>query len=337
MDLRELLENENPKLHRYIENVRDAAGRILEKPLHHHYTDHSLRHSERIIGILNSLTEELMNSEGCLSVTEIYILLAAAYLHDIGMQDRRFIDDEEYSSIPPDKSYYEVYVEALERIRAQHHEFTHEMILDYLYERDGCVDLGLPRIPIVDEQVALVAKAHRKVNLNSLEDAIGDRGESIRSRLLAALLRFADELDIDHNRVYMGRLRLISPTIRSRYHWYLSYYVHAVQIQDEMITICYRFPPGCRGYEEIVAPLVEQPIRSKREELKSIFWPNRIRPEINTSIRQFSKLISRLPADVETFAREELCKQQQKLIDDMTSKMHSLSPEPLASEMFDAR
>jgi len=340
MDLKRLLYDEDPTLYRHIEDVRDAAEHILENPLHHHYTDHSLRHSERVIEILNILTEELMDSAQRLTTIEIYILLAATYLHDIGMQDRRSIPDTEYRNVQPDETYYDEYIAALERIRERHHEFTEQMILDHIFQRNDYVDLGLPRIPIVDEKVALVAGAHRKVDLSldSFEDVAGDRRNPTRPRLLAALLRFADELDIDHKRVYMDRLKLIRPPTRSRYHWYLSYYVHVVQMQDEMITICYRFPSGCRDYEELIEPLVDKPIRSKHHELVNIFWPNRVKSLINPiSKRQFSELIDPLPPDVKTLARKELSRLQQNELEKTTPPILSLSPDPLVSETFDAQ
>lgn len=333
MDLKTLLNDEDSKLHRHIQDIRDAAGHILENPLHHHYTDHSLRHSERVIEILNSLTEVLMGSAVRLSATEIYILLAAAYLHDIGMQDRQSIPDIEHGSVYPDETYYEAYIAALERIRDRHHEFTRRMILDYIFQNDGHVNLGLPRIPIIDEKVALVAEAHRKVDLshNSFEEIPDDQGRPIRPRLLAALLRFADELDIDHNRVYMDKLALINPPIDSRFYWYLCYYVHAVHVQNELITIWYRFPEGSLQYEKLIEPFVEDTIRTTRSKLINIFWPNRVRPEINpNSQRLFSPLVKPWSREVEKFAYESLARLKQE-------KVMLPSSDSLASEILDAR
>ncbi|MDH5508592.1 MAG: hypothetical protein OEZ02_15325 [Anaerolineae bacterium] len=87
MHLREHIDN---NMLRAINNVRDIAQEIWKTPKHKYYTDHSVDHSNRIISILDGLTSGIMNSEAPLSKNEIYILLAATYLHDIGMQNERY-------------------------------------------------------------------------------------------------------------------------------------------------------------------------------------------------------------------------------------------------------
>ena len=69
---------------RAVENVCEAAARIWSRPLHRHYTDHTVAHSERVIALLDGLTEGMMGTDKRLSGTEILVLLAAAYLHDVG-------------------------------------------------------------------------------------------------------------------------------------------------------------------------------------------------------------------------------------------------------------
>ena len=50
------------------------------------YTYHDVGHSERVIAKLEKLTSGLTSSERPLNKHEVFILLAAAYLHDVGMQ-----------------------------------------------------------------------------------------------------------------------------------------------------------------------------------------------------------------------------------------------------------
>jgi len=67
MDLRYWLEQKEPDLHRAVMNIRAAVEPLLERPLHRDYTDHSIKHSERIIEKLDDLTEGLMKSDVPLS------------------------------------------------------------------------------------------------------------------------------------------------------------------------------------------------------------------------------------------------------------------------------
>lgn len=356
MDLRNLLEQENPDLYRYVMDVRAAVEPILEWPAHPYYTDHSLRHSERVIEKLNGLTEALMKDpDHRLSTTEIYVLLAAAYLHDIGMQDQRHTKDMEW-------------------IREHHHELTREMIFEYLEQRNKFIKLGLPRISIIDRVVALVAEAHREVNLfqDSLDEFVHNTEvtynietiirtettrhgetvkytekiyntetkyttETIRPRLLAALLRFADELDIDHRRVNMDRLKLMQAPIDSYLHWYLCHYVSDVRIENEYITICYRFPKECSHYEVLITLLVERKIRDELKELKDIFRRNGVKSDVSRCLEvQYHRDLDPLPPEVEERAEAKKTRWYQEEIERLNQEMVRSRPAPLDLEIIDA-
>jgi hypothetical protein len=213
------------------------------------------------------------------------------------------------------------------------------MIRSYLAESGDYIMLGLPRLSSVDETVALVAEAHREVDLSettfneyylTLETTVetkftvnsnagsdqtkilcisDSRMEKVRPRLLAALLRFADELDIDHRRVYMDRLKLMKATSYSHLRWCLCDYVSDVQIENEYITIHYRFPPSYEKDGPHIRELVEAEIESKLTSLKDIFWPNGVKPNISSKPRiEYSDVVKILPNDVEIIADEEYIK-----------------------------
>jgi len=299
MGLEDWLKSEKSALFRDVMLVRDAVKHIWERPVHRHYTDHSLKHSERVIKKLDGLTEGIMSSSNPLSATEVFILLAAAYLHDIGMQDERQKTDKEW-------------------IREHHHELTREMIFEYLEERGDFIELGLPRRDVViGECVARIAEAHRQVELNQDQFENVPHGKiTIRLRLLAALLRFADELDIDHQRVDMDMLKLMQVSSDSRLHWHLCDYVSAVQIENEYITICYRFPRGYDHYARFVKPLVDRKIRAEFKELEDIFRRNGVKAAISqrADVRYFDRLTP-LSSEVEEAAKEQLARLDQEVIE----------------------
>lgn len=85
-----LLNTLDADLRRSIEDIRAYMSRIWARPLHRYYTDHTVNHSDRIVALLDGLTAGMMRTDKRLSPIEVYVLLAATYLHDIGMQNEKF-------------------------------------------------------------------------------------------------------------------------------------------------------------------------------------------------------------------------------------------------------
>jgi hypothetical protein len=244
---------------RDVDGIRAATEIIWQRPLHRYYPDHSVDHSERIIDTLSKLTEDLMLGDN-ISSTEVYVLLASAYLHDIGMQDERSMGDD------------------LKQIRIHHHELTSRIIIDrYLKQSDRNIPLGFSDLVPVDivNTIASVAEAHRRTNLQGSQYEGFAYGDGvIHPRLLAALLRLADELDVDSRRVVgMQQLSLTNITAESEFHWHLCNYVSGVQIANGLITVHYRFPERCEeSYARIVVPLVRGKIQEEFPILQKILW-----------------------------------------------------------------
>ncbi len=278
---------------RAVENVRAAAARIWKTPLHRYYNDHTVDHSERIIALLDGLTAGVMGTDKKLSPGEVFVLLAAAYLHDIGMQNEQFAGGD------------------LEAIRAAHHEQTAEMIYRVWEDPANAVNLALGDDPALVEAVALVAQAHRegaahrKVDLSSAEyDPLPHGGETLRLRLLGALIRFADELDIDHRRVDLEQIKLMNLPVESQLHWCKCHYVSGVSIVDETIQITYRLPRDRPDYEQLIVPLVERDIRQKLADLEPIFRQHSVKVAMGESSVRPMRLVQPLPQAVEQLARE---------------------------------
>ncbi len=98
----------------------------------------------------------------------------ATLLHDVGMVgDSRFLNDADYG----------------ENIRSSHNQRSADFINDYRR------DLGLDMKEA--DAIKRIVSSHRKVPLDSiLEYESYGQGGDIRVRLLSALIRLADELDI---------------------------------------------------------------------------------------------------------------------------------------------
>ena len=173
-----------------VENVRDAAIRIWEIPAHRHI-DHGPDHADRVVALLDGLTQGLMTrGEHRLTREEIYVLLASAHLHAIGLQD------EQHESSPDDRWQ-------------RYPELGAEMIYRAAASPEEAANLGLVDNPSLVEMVALVVARHTLTEYPSPEyDHFPVGNITVRPRLLTALLCFADGLDLDARRVDLEQLAL---------------------------------------------------------------------------------------------------------------------------------
>ncbi|MCI0450341.1 MAG: HD domain-containing protein [Chlorobi bacterium] len=167
------------------------------------FTDHSFEHVEMVAQNASDLLEQ--QEINLLNPDELYILLMACYLHDIGMcvpkknllEYRKKEEFIEYKQNNP-QCKIEDY------IREIHHELSYEFILKKWKE-----------LKIENEDyanaIALVAKAHRKVNLLDQEEYMNESNvrflikptgsDYVCIPYLACIIRIADEMDVTYLRV----------------------------------------------------------------------------------------------------------------------------------------
>ena len=151
----------------------------------HFFTDHTPSHSQTILKILKELIFDLNLKNDY----EYYLLYTAAYAHDIGMLPQKTNGE------------YEDYTkqEVVEKARKEHSVRSAEHI------KRNWREMGiLERTHSV--HLAEICKAHSsKVDINKIperaECAIDSSKVEIRWRFLAALIRLADALDADYNRI----------------------------------------------------------------------------------------------------------------------------------------
>lgn len=240
---------------------------MLRIPLY--YTDHTVDgHSSRIITsylapLLDLISQKALEGDH-LNEHEMFILAASAYLHDIGM-----------IFYPREENVY-----ASEIIRERHHELSYEIIMKSANQEkinNETLDLGLHIMGTKEyaDWIALVAKGHRKVDLQAPEYDQRERGgKPIRLRELAALLRLADGLDIDYRRVpNIQELRKSWVPSESRIHWYPCHYVESVNPQRGYIALSFAFPQVRTEYVNPIVYLVKQKIRDCVTEVQNVLWP----------------------------------------------------------------
>ena len=158
------------------------------------FTDHGRDHLRRVIDRLSELDAflpEPMNNREC------FMILVAAYCHDLGM----FLGRREGED--PSET------------RNDHHNRSAEIVQELV---DGHhIDLDRFELPTIQTLV----RAHRLINLDNIPLDQWIESDRVRTRLLAALLRIADACDIDHRRapesVFAYYYNLIQAI--SRDHW----------------------------------------------------------------------------------------------------------------------
>lgn len=174
--------------------------KIWEEQYLREYTTHGAPHTRQVERNLDALTRPIQNSDVPLSSQEIFVLLSACCLHDIGMQ------------LPDDPD-----------ARAKHAQAAYELILN------SSVEVGMEErrvlLTIHDEQareaIACIARAHWTefaLQLKPKDVVYGN--ETGRRRLLGTLLAMADLLDLSpvRGRFFRSPYRLYSLPPKSQLH-----------------------------------------------------------------------------------------------------------------------
>lgn len=183
----------NAELFSSIQNCEKEITPILQRFIANFpdYTDHSFAHSKTVLNYAEYL---LANEYKKLNEDEIYILIMASYLHDIGMCPTIKMKKEIKSS--PDfkegRKKFEDY------LRDIHHEISYKYIITHWKKLHILNE-------IYAEAIGLVALGHRVVDLLDFarfnpEFPVKSGTDFICLPYLANILRLADELDITNDR-----------------------------------------------------------------------------------------------------------------------------------------
>ena len=163
-----------------------------------YFTDHGAYHSKEVARMMDKL---IMNITPPINPTEAFILLASAWLHDIGMLSN--IDPQTGIALSDDE------------IRARHGELSAEFI-----ERNkGRLFDFSDSLTVIKNNIKMVCK-HHTTNVEEWVSPENDYEEfAIRTRLLISILRLADLLDLRENRAP----KIVSDNIMlpdiSQIHW----------------------------------------------------------------------------------------------------------------------
>ena len=107
-----------------LERLRQQVANIWDRAQHPHFTHHNLEHTD---SILRKLEDWLARTTLGLSEDELFILMSAAYLHDIGMQCENAEFLREHAGLTSNLPLGAV---DLQNVRKSHHKLSFAMVKD---------------------------------------------------------------------------------------------------------------------------------------------------------------------------------------------------------------
>ncbi|MCW5212803.1 DUF4365 domain-containing protein [Desulfobulbus sp. TB] len=232
MQLEEYLKTKSDEYFSLYTNIKQAAENIWKEDRLGWYTDHGAGHSSRIVDLLDQMCGDLLLSDhqsSGLRPDEVFLLLSAAWLHDIGMQDLTDLNNRSVSQQTETE---------WELVRKRHPARAQEIIAASAPGSDqpNPFSIGLEsnnkplHIPL-----SLICKGHGSTyyeevaaKLNNRKFNIEGRGEPVRGALLTSLLLLADELDLHGSRAVWKKNYPLSKV--SELHYFRHHFVNHVEV-----------------------------------------------------------------------------------------------------------
>ncbi len=239
-----------------LEDIRKYVCNLWEKgqsPIW--FTPHGAEHARQVEETLGRL---LPKAKRQLNQREAFCLLAAAWLHDVGMLE----DLSQEEGLPSGR----------EPVRLAHHAASRQYVID----RAGELQLELNE-PMVIGWLCFYHSRSADIAQCPDEQQIGS--DRVRTQLLASYLRLGDALSVDQRRVLEGSdarflyktyvaTGIMSPT--ARLHWLKSLALSGVHIDPDAHRIQLEFRKPERWTDEQMNPLVELVRGDVEDELASV-------------------------------------------------------------------
>ncbi len=273
-NLEEYLKKNDKVRFEIYQDVQKAAKKIWKNSRLPWYTDHGESHSERVIAHLNQICAGLLKDpqsnqpEYGLTPVEVFLLLSAAWLHDVGMQDLSGLGKHSVDQM--DENDWE-------NVRKRHPQRSFEIIMAHAGASDETNEFrtGLHPDHNLHAPLALICKGHGSDYYQEVVDTFEKRtfdldgqGVPIRGGLITALLLMADEIDLHNSRAALPGNFPLSRI--SRLHFYRHYYVQHVEVAagkgndtevDRKIYIKFAFPEGSEKWQGNLKEWIETKLK----------------------------------------------------------------------------
>lgn len=229
----------NPELKNNLETIKLNSERIHKNPFLYTFTDHGIAHSERMLNCLNKFVENC-KQEKQLNEYECFVLVAAIYLHDIGIQETNDLVLQNFAQQYELK--YDTSINKESFVRNNHHLISTFLIYeDIKNEKKELAYVGDPEL---GRYIALVVKSH---GIDFSKDTQNYKkyiyqNTHVRIDILSILLCLADCFDCDKRRIDPSKFKYTELPNISRIHWLKHLYVRGINFDNNVITISYSFP-----------------------------------------------------------------------------------------------
>ena len=239
-----------------LKDIRDLIKDILEIALFPHYTDHSVGHSDRLIGIADKLIEPIQETAKKITQEELFILYAACYLHDIGMCFEKVGDTQTFKDLKNQQEWTDLSDESRQEFhRENHNKISAELVRRSLPQFDRPINIQL-NIDDKPEYIASLCEAHCLPVEEERYKTLIKEYPNIRLPLLSGLLRLADILDESRRRANSAKAKVLDLGITAQTHWWRHYYTDDIEIELGIIRINFDFPKECeKEYGEVIPQL----------------------------------------------------------------------------------
>jgi hypothetical protein len=257
-----------------IESLRHAVTPVLANNLLPHFTDHSVDHSDRLTTLVDELIQPIQPGQHALSQTELAVLYAACYLHDIGMQNENAGSTRVISELALPHGWDSLSEDQRRDLLRQHHNrISAEMVQRSATGEAPLAGMTLSR-QLQPTSVANLCRAHTIDTESPEYEKLMSASPSLRMPLLSGLLRMADILDESLDRAQPEKARTLRLGVDTQIHWYRHYYTEGVVIDqhEKTIRVCFDFPSAKeREYGAIVPELQMPPIRRELARHELVF------------------------------------------------------------------
>lgn len=244
-----------PSLQIRLNAIVETVPSFWDQSPYRHFTNHGPVHSRRIVDQKLAQLVYALPSDRQLSNDELFILSAAAWLYEVGMQSPILEPILKFAYKPGDSLSFA----QLQQIRAHKHLLSECLIRSSVRRDEGYqVQLGLT--PPEDDYIRAIATVCRWCSSEPLEtvpEVMPVNGMPIRVPLLVALLRLADQLYIDRSRINLDLLQRANLPLEQMANWWSYHYTQTLPIQNNKIPFSYLLPLTQQEYVDQIRVLIE--------------------------------------------------------------------------------
>jgi hypothetical protein len=301
--------------------LRDAVKPILTGNYLPSFTDHTDEHSDRLCKLVDDLTQPLAEGHE-LNPNEAFILYAACYLHDVGLQHQRADQTPTIQKVMQKSEYTgrrwdDLMQETRQKIvRKEHHRISGDMVRQSIDAPQPTV-LG---IQLTQEwhpgAIAALCVAHCLDTASEEYRRLTAESGHIRMDFLAALLRLADICDESRRRSHVVLEQTRKLDLESKSHWWRHYYVSDVVIDPETQTIkvWFDFPVDHRAqYRELFQSRETPEITAEFARHRDVLAGNGLHWSVRSADTPEAQCTTRpMDDDLERYLAEQLARRQEE-------------------------